>query len=487
MHAGLARAGKGLQDATLEASLRKVFAASGQARGGADGAVAGYGLVVLLSATGRSSEAAAMLAELGRRYPRSPEYALAAAELRGGPAAGGAALPPVVALPSPSMLLGSAALACPAPCPVPAVARPARPPAAAPAASVASVTRTRPGTPSAAAPRRQAVAAAETAGAPQSVSPSTEPPAGRVAPAPVRAPAPVTGQRRPAKDLAEVPNNRPSRTAASATAEGSRSAGTGAAVVLRTATPNPAPEEPPDRADPAEPASVAAPAETPVTEPAPAQSAAGSETSRAAKSRTVRYTSPPAKPMAAATPRTAEAADRSASAPARAPSTVTGKKIRVTAQPANRAQLATDRVFVSAQPRAEASAAAAGAATARAATAPASAGRGNVRSSSSSSSSSAVRVSSLPDPAAFVVQVGAYLNADNALDMELRLRQAGFSAIARSYRNTDGSIVHRVGVGGNVTRARGEQVLAQLKQAGFEPYMSRRDVVSYLPPAPRRR
>ena len=128
-----------------------------------------------------------------------------------------------------------------------------------------------------------------------------------------------------------------------------------------------------------------------------------------------------------------------------------------------------------------ASAVAAGAAAARATTA------GAASPAPAAPRWSGVRVASAPDPAAFAVQVGAYINPDNALEMELKLRQAGFPAIARSYRNADGAIVHRVGVGGNVTRAKGEQVLARLSDTGFDAYISRRDVVSYLPPVPRRR
>ena len=127
LHAGLARSTEVLDDASLEASLRTALAAPGHADGGAGGAVAGYGLVALLAGRGRYADANSALAELRRRYPRSPEYALAAAELRRG-----AALPPVVSLPSPTMLLRSAALACRRPCRIPA----ARPPAAAPGAAV---------------------------------------------------------------------------------------------------------------------------------------------------------------------------------------------------------------------------------------------------------------------------------------------------------------------------------------------------------------
>ena len=172
VHAGLARGGEGIDDTALEDSLRRAFAAAGQADGGADGAVAGYGLVTLLSATGRSAAAASVLAELGRRYPRSPEYALAAAELRGGHLAGGAATPPVVALPSPAMLFGSAVLVCPTPCSIPVAALPQP-----------------------AAPPRQAAAAGEATRSPPAAAPASERPPDRVVLVPATVPATC---RRPA-------------------------------------------------------------------------------------------------------------------------------------------------------------------------------------------------------------------------------------------------------------------------------------------------
>ena len=86
-----------------------------QADGGATGAVAGYGLVSLLAANGRAAEAARVLEQMRSRYPRSPEYALAAAVLNAG-----AGLPRVVAFPSPAMLLGSLIANCRPPCPPPA-------------------------------------------------------------------------------------------------------------------------------------------------------------------------------------------------------------------------------------------------------------------------------------------------------------------------------------------------------------------------------
>lgn len=425
LHAGLARAGQGVEESTLEQSLRTAFALAGQAGGGADGAVAGYGLVALLNASERSREASTVLAELGRRYPRSPEYALAAAELGGGQAAGGAATPPVVALPSPAMLLARAMLACPAPCTIPAVALPQP----------------------AAAPRRTEVAR-EAASAPPPASPRGEPrgesPPDRVVLAPARVAESAAEQPLPAADSSAA--RRPAPAAATG---GNRTAGSGAAA--RTAE--------------AAEAHVA---------PSPAP-----------RSRTVRYRSAEPESGGGVTP--AAASSRPAAAAAPAPSLPAGKLIRVTAQPATRPLLSTGRVFVHAGPDTESArrspsarstpVAARGAADRASAAEPA----------SQPSRTSVVRVSSLPDPAAFVVQVGAYVDPDNALEMELRLRQAGFPATARSYRHRDGSIVHRVAVGGNLTRAKVEQLLARLQDAGFEAYISRRDVVSYLPPAPRRR
>ena len=116
VHAGLARSGEGLGQARLEPSLRAAFQGSDtQADGGAVGAVAGYGLVSLLAANGRAAEAAAILEQMRSRFPRSPEYALAAAELNAG-----AGLPRVVAFPSPAMLLGALVASCLPPCPPPA-------------------------------------------------------------------------------------------------------------------------------------------------------------------------------------------------------------------------------------------------------------------------------------------------------------------------------------------------------------------------------
>ena len=421
MHAGLARAGQGLEASTLEQALRTAFAGAGQAGGGADGAVAGYGLVALLNASERSREASTVLAELGRRYPRSPEYALAAAELRGSGAAAGVAMPPVVALPSPAMLLARAMLACPAPCILPAVALPQP-----------SVPKARPSSPVPPAGPRHTEGARVPETAPPPAAPAREPPPERVVLVPARVAASAAEPRQPAADSPAVPRPAP----AAADDGGSSTAG------------------------------------------------AAARTAAAARSRTVRYTS--VEPEAGeVTPVAAPSSQPAAAAPTPAPSADT--VIRVTAQPATRARLSTDRVFVPAEPDAG------GARRSPSARSTPVAARGTAvrssaaRAASQSPQASAVRVSSLPDPAAFVVQVGAYVDPDNALEMELRLRQAGFPATARSYRDRDGTIVHRVGVGGNLTRAKVEQLLARLQDAGFEGYISRRDVVSYLPPAPRRR
>ena len=479
VHAGLARAGQGLDDRALEDALRKAFAHDGHADGGADGAVAGYGLVALLRATGRSLEAAAVLAELGRRYPRSPEYALAAAESRTGPAAAGAALPPVVALPSPSMLLGSGALPCPAPCPIPAVAAP-RAAAPAPQAPALPAPRSpaRPAPESLAsaapavveAPAAPAASTARPRPAPAAAAPAGKPRADEVVLVPVRMPAAEAAGPRRAEDapaprgtspaVATEPQGRRTGTVTSAAAQSPPPARSGAASPRRGGGVAP---QPADRG-----ASFAA---------TPAGNA------QTARSQPAADPPPPTAAASGATIRVVASPGQTASARARAPAAESGKLIRVTAQPATRARMSTDRVFVPAERalQAQPERATAFAAGASAAPAPASAP------AAQSPRTSAVRVSSLPDPAAFVVQVGVYLDPDNALETELKLRRAGFPAVARSYRAGDGSIVHRIGVGGNVTRAKGEQVLTRLKDAGFDAYISRRDVVSYLPPEPRQR
>jgi cell division septation protein DedD len=95
-----------------------------------------------------------------------------------------------------------------------------------------------------------------------------------------------------------------------------------------------------------------------------------------------------------------------------------------------------------------------------------------------------VRVAARPDPAAFIVQIGAYHDPDNALELEHQLIAAGFPALARSYRVAGGGIVHRVAVSRNVTRTKAGQLLAGLRDAGYDGFITRRDDVSYLPPPP---
>jgi cell division septation protein DedD len=95
-----------------------------------------------------------------------------------------------------------------------------------------------------------------------------------------------------------------------------------------------------------------------------------------------------------------------------------------------------------------------------------------------------VRVSSQQDPAAFIVQTGAYRDPDYALELEHELTEAGFTAVARSYRVADGSIVHRVAVGGNMTRTKADQLLARLTDLGYTGILAQRDDVAYLPPPP---
>ena len=462
VHAGLARGGEGIDDTALEDSLRRAFAAAGQADGGADGAVAGYGLVTLLSATGRSAAAASVLAELGRRYPRSPEYALAAAELRGGHLAGGAATPPVVALPSPAMLFGSAVLVCPTPCSIPVAALPQP-----------------------AAPPRQAAAAGEATRSPPAAAPASERPPDRVVLVSARVPATASDPQRRAESVPAAPSAVPA-----ATTDDSRRRAAATAGAVRSSPPARSSVEDATRAGGTAAAPVAAPAAKAAADRALALAAAQAGPAPAVTSRPARATTPRLEAGSGGTIRAEAAPGHAAAAAARAPAPDAGKLIRVSAQPATRALLSTDRVFVAAESHAgsgarsqavRASAVAAGDAAARATTA------GAASPAPPSPRWSGVRVASAPDPAAFAVQVGAYINPDNALEMELKLRQAGFPAIARSYRNADGAIVHRVGVGGNVTRAKGEQVLARLSDTGFDAYISRRDVVSYLPPTPRRR
>ena len=486
VHAGLARAGQGLNDSALEEALRTAFGAGAHGDGGADGAVAGYGLVVLLSAVGRSSEAVAVLAEMGRRYPRSPEYALAAAELRSAPVPGSTAAP-VVALPSPAMLLGGVALACPAPCTIPAALLQKPPaPAAASNARQASATRPAPSEPDAQAPRppqaqpagqgtHSQTTAAERQGerppdrielVPARVPVDADTPrrGGEMAPSPSAELPTATEDRRrdnAAKQAVESHSTPSDRPVAAATRPSGRG-GASAAAAMHAA------RQAADR--------LPRIAEDPVS-PAPAGGTGAT-----------RRTEPRTGVTDGAHIRVSSAPGVAANDTWRSQTDDSRELIRVTAQPANRPSLSSDRVFVATESRTgdnrrphtvretTASARSGAIRTSTAATA-----------SGGTARSASVRVASLPDPAAFIVQVGAYVDPDNALAMELQLRRAGFTAVARSYRNDDGTIVHRVDVGGNVTRAKGERVLALLSDAGFDPYISRRDVVSYLPPEPRHR
>ena len=420
VHAGLARSGEGLGQSGLEPALRAAFRGSGtQGDGGAASAVAGYGLVSLLAANGRTDEAAAVLEQMRSRFPRSPEYALAAAELNAG-----AGLPRVVAFPSPAMLLGSLVATCLPPCPPPAAVLLARPaergetPTAlvAEPPAVVAPPATRPITRLMVAPP---------------VEPAVEPAVeATVVAAPETRPAPVV---KPAPDPAptvtvETPRAKPTVVAA---APASRSAAaveapapTPAAkrvVVVTSSTATPVPAQ-----------AGAAPILKPIPRPVPVVSGG------AVANEPVRVSSQPTRQATVAAGSTAETISRrlsallGASAAARSPATRTAPPTRPAATPGNRV----------------------------------------------------VRVSSQPDPAAFIVQTGAYRDADNALELEHELTEAGFTALARSYRVADGSVVHRVAVGGNMTRTKAEQLLARLSDLGYTGILARRDDVSHLPPPP---
>ena len=113
--AGAARYADWHQSAGIETRLRAALAYAPDAEdGGTAGAVAGYGLVSLLATSGRGGEALTVLDQLRARYPRSPEYALAAAELGVKPNRG-LRFPRIVPFPSPAMLLGALPLAGRAP------------------------------------------------------------------------------------------------------------------------------------------------------------------------------------------------------------------------------------------------------------------------------------------------------------------------------------------------------------------------------------
>ena len=459
VHAGLARSGEGLGQAGLEPSLRAAFRGSGTpGDGGAAGAVAGYGLVSLLAANGRADEAAAVLEQMRSRYPRSPEFALAAAELNAG-----AGLPRVVAFPSPAMLLGSLVATCLPPCPPPAAGLLARPvergePLTPLVAKRPAVVAEPPAVaaPPAAKPIARQVAAPEVAPAVAVTSPPAKPAAvavvpentpAAVAPAPAEAAAVVTPAPKPAPAVpVETPRAKP-------------------AVVTVTVAPAPAPAAKrvvvvtSPTAPPATGRAGAAPAvslvEAPRSAPIPLPVVPGG----AAADESVRVSSQPTRPLTAAAGSTTETISRRLSAllgaSAAAHSPATGASA-----PASRAATAATGART---PASNAAAPAGPAAT-----------RGRP----------VVRVSSAPDPAAFIVQTGAYRDADNALELEHELSEAGFAALARSYRVADGSIVHRVAVGGNMTLTKAEQLLARLADLGYTGILARRDDVSYLPPPP---
>ena len=431
VHAGLARSGEGLGQARLEPSLRAAFQGSDtQADGGAVGAVAGYGLVSLLAANGRAAEAAAILEQMRSRFPRSPEYALAAAELNAG-----AGLPRVVAFPSPAMLLGALVASCLPPCPPPAAALLAGP-----------VERGQTQTVPTATPETGLVAAL-------AASLEAEPAAVVAAPA-----------AEPVVDLMVAPTVEPAVVVTRAAEP---------AVAVVTPEPRPEPPAPPPAAKSvavvvtraAEPAvSVASPAAKPaLVVTIPVESGTGSAAT-------------PVPAQAAATPAVSLVAVEPS--PPAAPSAVTDPPVRVSSRPARPTVVATGSIAGTISKRLSAllgatttpppPATIAGSPPGRAAT-----GGGPV-----------VRVSSRPDPAAFIVQTGAYRDADNALELEHQFIEAGFPAVARSYRVAGVGIVHRVAIGGNMTQTKAEQLLARIRELGYPGIIARRDDVSYLPPPP---
>ena len=415
LHAGLARSGEGLGEAGLEPSLRAAFDGPGAAAG-VGGAVAGYGLVSLLAANGRTDEAAAVLEQMRRRYPRSPEYALAAAELQAG-----AAAPRVVALPSPAMLLGSFVGVCRAPCPPPAGAllprdlkrAPPRPDAVLPDVDqvVTLLTAAAPERPPAAAPRTQQPA------------PAARPPHAL----PERAPAPAfVAAPAAAEPAVLVPLPEPALPASAAERTAAR--------------PGPALQPPKLQAV------LAAP------EPAFAPAAA------------VAAAAPPAE-KAAAVPAAAGVSVAAAPDPAGA---AAGPHVRVSSRPARPVTVAAEGDVDSISSRVSALL---GPAAGASRTAPATPDR------------AVVRVAAQPDPAAFIVQTRAYNDPDSALEVEHRLAEAGFAALARSYR-LPGGVVHRVTVGGNLTQTQAERLVVRLRDAGYVSTIARRDDVSHLPPPP---
>ena len=444
VHAGLARSGEGLGQSAVEPALRAAFHGSGtQGDGGAVGAVAGYGLVSLLAANGRTDEAAAVLEQMRRRYPRSPEYALAAAELDAG-----AGLPRVVAFPSPAMLLGSLVATCLPPCPPPAavlLARPvdqgetltalvAEPPAVVAPSAAKPITRlvvtpeVAPAVEVTSRPAKPAtvVVAPETRPATVAMAPSAKRVAAAVTPAPEPAPAVAVETPRAKSTAVEVP---PAPRPAATVVTPAPAPAAKRVVVVTSSTPTPLPAQ-----------AGTVPAVSLVEAPRSPLVSGG-----AVADEPVRVSSRPTRPAPGAAGSTTEAISRRLSAllgaSAAAQSPATGARAPATSAVAPAGPTATP-------------------------------------------GSPVVRVSSQPDPAAFIVQTGAYRDADNALELEHELTEAGFAAVARSYRVADGSIVHRVAVGGNMTLTKAEKLLAHLGNLGYAGALARRDDVSYLPPPP---
>ena len=424
VHAGLVRFGEVGGAAVLEPSLRAAFdGTEAQADGGATGAVAGYGLVSLLAANGRAAEAARVLEQMRSRYPRSPEYALAAAVLNAG-----AGLPRVVAFPSPAMLLGSLVANCRPLCPAPAAVLLARaterPEMQAPPAAVAA-----PELPAAVVvvPEAEPVAvvvAPEAEPAAVVVAPEAEPAAVVVAPEVEPAAVVVAPEAEPAAVVA-VPEIEP------------------VAVVLVVSA--------------AEPAAVAVVAAPEVERPA-----------------TVVVASEPVR--VAAAPASSPAAGKSVPAPASR--AATDLPVRVSTRPARPSTATAGSAADQISRRVSAVLASTGAAS------PPTSPPTPTLAGTSKGGDPVVRVAARPDPAAFIVQIGAYHDPDNALELEHQLIAAGFPALARSYRVAGGGIVHRVAVSRNVTRTKAGQLLAGLRNAGYDGFITRRDDVSYLPPPP---
>jgi hypothetical protein len=429
VHAGLARSGEGLGQARLEPSLRAAFQGSDtQADGGAVGAVAGYGLVSLLAANGRAAEAAAILEQMRSRFPRSPEYALAAAELNAG-----AGLPRVVAFPSPAMLLGALVASCLPPCPPPAAVLLAGP-----------VERGETQTVPTATPDTGLMAAL-------AAPPEAEPAAVVAAPA-----------AKPVVDLMVAPTVEP------------------AVVVTRAAEPAVAVVTPEPRPAVAAPAAKSvAVVVTRAAEPAVAVAKPAAKPALVVTIPVERGTGSAATPVpaqAAATPAVSLVAVEPS--PPAAPSAVTDPPVRVSSRPARPTVVATGSIAGTISKRLSALL---GATTT---TPPPATIAGSPPGRAATGGGPVVRVSSRPDPAAFIVQTGAYRDADNALELEHQLIEAGFPAVARSYRVAGGGIVHRVAVGGNMTQTKAEQLLARIRDLGFSGIIARRDGVSYLPPPP---